>query len=87
LRPTYEAWLKDRLSYAKANVTKLIGRDGNEEAIGPPRTIAKNPKINRADALRQAMLATMEDRANPEWANPSSWAPFVLVGEGGAMTR
>jgi CHAT domain-containing protein len=49
--------------------------------------IAKNPKINTADALRQAMLATMEDRVNPEWANPSFWAPFVLVGEGGAMTR
>jgi CHAT domain-containing protein len=50
-------------------------------------TIAKNPKLNRADALRQAMLATMDDRTNPEWANPTSWAPFILVGEGGVVTR
>ena len=40
-----------------------------------------------AEALRQATLATMDDRTNPEWANPSTWAPFVLVGEGGVMTR
>jgi CHAT domain-containing protein len=48
--------------------------------------IAKNPKLNSAEALRQAMLATMDDRTNPDWANPSSWAPFILVGEGGAIT-
>jgi CHAT domain-containing protein len=50
-------------------------------------TIAENPKLATAEALRQAMLSTMDDRTNPEWANPSSWAPFVLVGEGGVMTR
>jgi CHAT domain-containing protein len=50
-------------------------------------TIAKNPKLTTAEALRQAMLATMDDHANPEWASPTSWAPFVLVGEGGVMTR
>jgi hypothetical protein len=50
-------------------------------------TIAKNPKLNRSEALRQAMLVTMDDRSHPEWANPSAWAPFVLVGEGGVMTR
>ena len=49
--------------------------------------IAENPKLTTAEALRQAMLATMDDRTNPEWANPTSWAPFVLVGEGGAMTK
>jgi CHAT domain-containing protein len=49
--------------------------------------IANNPKLTTAEALRQAMLATMDDRTNPEWANPSAWAPFVLVGEGGVMTR
>jgi CHAT domain-containing protein len=32
-------------------------------------TIAKNPKLTTAEALRQAMLATMDDRTNPEWAN------------------
>jgi len=49
--------------------------------------IAKNPKLTTAEALRQAMLSTMDDRTKPEWANPTSWAPFVLVGEGGIMTR
>ena len=49
--------------------------------------IAQNLKLTTAEALRQAMLATMEDRANPKWANPTTWAPFVLVGEGGVMTR
>ena len=49
--------------------------------------IAKNPKLTTADALRQAMLAIMDDRTNPESANPTSWAPFVLVGEGSVMTR
>jgi CHAT domain-containing protein len=50
-------------------------------------TIAENPKLTTADALRQAMLATMGDSTHPGWANPSSWAPFVLVGEGGVMIR
>ena len=49
--------------------------------------IAQDPKIITAEALRQAMLATMDDSAHPDWANPSSWAPFILVGEGGVMTR
>jgi CHAT domain-containing protein len=49
--------------------------------------IAENPNLTTAEALRHAMLATMDDRTNPEWANPTSWAPFVLVGDGGIMTR
>ena len=46
-------------------------------------TIAENPKLATAEALRQAMLSTMDDGTNSEWANPTSWAPFVLVGEAG----
>jgi CHAT domain-containing protein/tetratricopeptide (TPR) repeat protein len=49
--------------------------------------LAKNPKLTTAEALQQGMIAVMEDRANPHWANPTSWAPFVLVGEGGVLTR
>jgi CHAT domain-containing protein len=49
--------------------------------------IAKNSKLTTAEALRQGMITVMEDRANPDWANPSAWAPFVLVGEGGVITR
>jgi CHAT domain-containing protein len=49
--------------------------------------ITKNSKLTTAEALRQSMLSTMDDRANPEWANPTSWAPFVLIGEGGVIMR
>ena len=46
--------------------------------------LAKHPSIGRAEALRRAMMA-MLDPANPaEFAHPLAWAPFVLVGEGGA---
>jgi len=40
----------------------------------------KNPAISRADALRQATLAVLDDQ-NLNAANPSAWAPFTLVGE------
>lgn len=37
-------------------------------------------KLSRAEALRQAMLATMKD---PRYKHPAYWSPYVLVGEGG----
>ncbi|HLI20947.1 MAG TPA: CHAT domain-containing protein, partial [Stellaceae bacterium] len=40
--------------------------------------------IGRAEALRRAALDVMNDRAHPEFAHPLFWAPFVVVGEGGA---
>jgi CHAT domain-containing protein/tetratricopeptide (TPR) repeat protein len=42
-----------------------------------------DPKIGRAEALRRSMLAAFSDGKDGE-AHPSVWAPFVLVGEGGA---
>lgn len=39
--------------------------------------------IRRSEALRQAMLAVMNDERDPTLAHPSAWAPFVIVGEGG----
>jgi CHAT domain-containing protein len=42
--------------------------------------IAANPKLATAEALRRAMLSTMDDHTKPEWVNPSAWAPFVLIG-------
>jgi len=39
------------------------------------------PAAGRAEALRQAMLALMNDTASPRFAHPAAWAPFVLVGE------
>ena len=47
----------------------------------------RNPTAGRAEAVRRAMLTLMMDTSRPaEWsaAHPSVWAPFVVVGEGGA---
>ena len=40
----------------------------------------KDPDVRRAEALRQAMLATMKLQ---RFAHPTYWAPYALVGEGG----
>jgi tetratricopeptide (TPR) repeat protein/CHAT domain-containing protein len=45
--------------------------------------LKRDPKIGRAEALRRSMLA-MIDTGNDNEAHPAFWAPFVLVGEGGA---
>ncbi len=45
---------------------------------------AQHPEIGRAEALRRSMLALMDDTENPRFAHPLFWAPFVVVGEGGA---
>lgn len=45
--------------------------------------LAANQSIGRAEAMRQSMLALI-DKGTPEEAHPAYWAPFVVVGEGGA---
>ena len=45
---------------------------------------AKNPTMGRSEALRQSMLALMNNKEKPHYAHPLFWAPFVIVGEGGA---
>lgn len=44
--------------------------------------IAIDPKIGRAEALRQSMLAYMNDKSAAQNAYPASWGPFALIGEG-----
>ncbi|MGA7805129.1 tetratricopeptide repeat protein [Bradyrhizobium sp.] len=47
--------------------------------------VAQDPAIGRAEALRRAMLAMIDDTTNgSERAHPFFWAPFILAGEGGA---
>jgi CHAT domain-containing protein/Tfp pilus assembly protein PilF len=43
-----------------------------------------DPKIGRAEALRQAMLAYLNDTSSPQNAYPAFWGPFALIGEGAA---
>jgi CHAT domain-containing protein len=45
--------------------------------------LASGRAHGKADALRRAMLALMDDPRDPTLAQPSAWAPFVVVGEGG----
>ncbi len=56
------------------------------------RRQSENPHLTRAEALRQSMLALMERHAidpataqpSLSYAHPAFWAPFALVGDGGA---
>ena len=45
----------------------------------------QNPKLNKAQALRKAMLQVMNDPSldglGLTFADPSAWAPFVVMGD------
>jgi len=46
--------------------------------------LSKDRTIGRSEGLRRATVALMDDRDRPWAAHPSVWAPFIVVGEGGA---
>lgn len=50
------------------------------------RMNAPGAPLPRAEALRASMLALIDNPAEPRFAHPRLWAPFVVVGEGGADT-
>lgn len=43
-----------------------------------------NPGQGKSEAHRKAMMALMATPDHSEYAHPIFWAPFVVVGEGGA---
>jgi CHAT domain-containing protein len=50
---------------------------------GAAAEMARDASVGRAEAMRRAMLALIEN-GTPHEAHPSYWAPFVVVGEGAA---
>jgi CHAT domain-containing protein/Tfp pilus assembly protein PilF len=42
--------------------------------------MAADPSLTPSEALRRSMLALIDDPNDPDGANPSSWAPFIVVG-------
>jgi hypothetical protein len=64
---------KERVRRAHHEVRQSIGADGGS-----------NPKIGRAEALRQAMLGYLNDASSPRNAYPALSGPFALIGEGAA---
>ena len=43
------------------------------------------PGLGRSQALRLGIRDMIADTSDPTLAHPSAWAPFVIVGEGGAL--
>jgi CHAT domain-containing protein len=59
-------------------------RDDVAPKLIPAMLLAQrqHPDLSRAEALRQASLAILDDHAI-DAAEPSAWAPFTLIGEAG----
>ncbi len=74
--------------YAQARALLVSHWEVNSAATvklitGAMKRLAADKGLGRAEAMRQSMLALM-DNGTPQEAHPAYWAPFVLVGEGGA---
>jgi CHAT domain-containing protein len=51
-------------------------------ATGAFAQLSRDPGLGRAEALRRSIQALIADRSAAHNADPATWAPFVLVGEG-----
>ncbi len=74
--------------YAQARALLVSHWEVNSAATvklitGAMKRLAADKGMGRAEAMRQSMLALMGN-GMPQEAHPAFWAPFVVVGEGGA---
>ncbi len=74
--------------YAQARALLVSHWEVNSAATvklitGATSRLAADRAMGRAEAMRQSMLALI-DKGTPQEAHPAYWAPFVVVGEGGA---
>jgi CHAT domain-containing protein len=51
--------------------------------VGTFRASARDPKLSHAEALRQSILAMIDEASDDARADPRLWAAFVVVGEPG----
>ncbi|MEO8374009.1 MAG: CHAT domain-containing protein [Sphingomonas bacterium] len=76
--------LASAFTYAGARALLVSQWQVGDDAARRLTTLAVRERtLGRAEALRRAMVAVANDPAHPEWADPSAWAVFELVGEGG----
>jgi CHAT domain-containing protein len=65
-----------------------VASDATERLItGIFAAAAADPGISRAEALRRSMLGLLADDEIAYFGHPIFWAPFIVVGEGGAGVR
>ena len=74
--------------FAQARALLVSHWEVNPEATvklitGAINRLAADMSVGRAEAMRQSMLDLI-DHGKAEEAHPAIWAPFVVVGEGGA---
>jgi hypothetical protein len=73
---------------ARAMLVSHWAVDSNSTVTLITKAVAEmkaDPKIGRAEAMRRSMLALI-DQGKLSEAHPAYWAPFVVVGEGGATS-
>src|ERR1700724_2678912 len=81
----YRAWRGHSFTPARALLVSHWQLD--DEATARITTdvftrLSKDPSLNRAEALREAMLTLIDHPSDPQESFPAFWAPFVVVGDG-----
>jgi CHAT domain-containing protein len=49
--------------------------------LGGRFALVADPQLSHAEALRNSMLAMIDNTKRPDWADPKYWALFLVVGE------